>query len=186
MTTCLGKSCSFGLPRVPFLNYCQFMYLVISFLVLRAGYGIWLYQFLIIAYRFTLNPVAMAWKYRKTKESFNTQFVYLYLNIMVLSRSVSMRGHDFLVTPEMTLTLFIFIKVSLLTLLKFLREFSLSICAKFRRETSRNLACENFCSRSEHEKRVCVCVFFFFFFFFWLICRYWSPNSYSACVLWTA
>ena len=30
MTTCLGKSCSFGLPRVPFLNCCQFMYLVIS------------------------------------------------------------------------------------------------------------------------------------------------------------
>ena len=54
MTTCLWKSCSFGLPRVPFVNCCQFMYLVISLLLLRAGYGIWLYQFLIIAYRFTL------------------------------------------------------------------------------------------------------------------------------------
>ena len=53
MTTCLGKSCSFGLPRVPFVNCCQFMYLVISLLVLRAGCGIWLYQFLIIAYLFT-------------------------------------------------------------------------------------------------------------------------------------
>ena len=31
--------------RVPFVNCCQFMYLVISLLVLRAGYGIWLYQF---------------------------------------------------------------------------------------------------------------------------------------------
>ena len=30
MTTCLGKSCPFGLPRVPFVNCCQFMYLVIS------------------------------------------------------------------------------------------------------------------------------------------------------------
>ena len=30
MTTCLGKSCTFGLPRVPFVNCCQFMYLVIS------------------------------------------------------------------------------------------------------------------------------------------------------------
>ena len=30
------------------------MYLVISLLVFRAGYGIWLYQFLIIAYLFTL------------------------------------------------------------------------------------------------------------------------------------
>ena len=34
MTTCLEKSCSFGLPRVPFVNCCQFMYLVISLLVL--------------------------------------------------------------------------------------------------------------------------------------------------------
>ena len=55
MTTCLGKSCSFGLPRVPFVNCYQFMYLVISRLVLRAGYGICLYQFLIIAYLFTLD-----------------------------------------------------------------------------------------------------------------------------------
>ena len=55
MTTYLGKSCSFGLPRVPFVNCCQFMYLVVSLLVLRAGCGIWLYQFLIIAYLFTLN-----------------------------------------------------------------------------------------------------------------------------------
>ena len=53
MATCLGKSCSFGLPRVPFVNCCQFMYLVVSLLVLRAGCGIWLYQFLIIAYPFT-------------------------------------------------------------------------------------------------------------------------------------
>ena len=55
MTTYLGKSCSFCLPRVPFVNCRQFMYLVISLLVLRVGYGIWLYQFLIIAYLFTLN-----------------------------------------------------------------------------------------------------------------------------------
>ena len=37
MTTYLGKSCSFCLPRVPFVNCRQFMYLVISLLVLRAG-----------------------------------------------------------------------------------------------------------------------------------------------------
>ena len=55
MTTYLGKSCSFCLPRVPFVNCCQFMYLVISLLVLRAGYGIWLYQFLIIAYLLTFH-----------------------------------------------------------------------------------------------------------------------------------
>ena len=55
MTTYLGKSCSFGFPRVPFVNCRQFMYLVISLLVLRAGCGIWLYQFLIIAYLFTFQ-----------------------------------------------------------------------------------------------------------------------------------
>ena len=32
MTTCLGKSCSFGLLCVPFVNCCQFLYLVISLL----------------------------------------------------------------------------------------------------------------------------------------------------------
>ena len=55
MTTYLGKSCSFCLPRVLFVNCRQFMYLVISLLVLRAGCGIWLYQFLIIAYLFTFQ-----------------------------------------------------------------------------------------------------------------------------------
>ena len=40
MTTYLGKSCSFGLPRVAFVNCRQFMYLAISLLVLRAGCGI--------------------------------------------------------------------------------------------------------------------------------------------------
>ena len=55
MTTCLGKSCSFGLPRVPFVNCRQFMYLVISLFVLRAGCGIWLCRFLIIAYLFTFQ-----------------------------------------------------------------------------------------------------------------------------------
>ena len=55
MTTYLGKSCSFCLPRVPFVNCRQFMYLVVSLLVLRAGYGIWLCRFLIIACLFALS-----------------------------------------------------------------------------------------------------------------------------------
>ena len=58
MTTCLGKSCPFALPRVPFVNCCHFMHLVISFLVLRAGYGVLLYQFLIIAYLFTFYTIS--------------------------------------------------------------------------------------------------------------------------------
>ena len=60
MTTYLGKGCSFCLPRVPFVNCRQFMYLVISLLVLRAGYGIWLYQFLIIAYLFTFQSTTVS------------------------------------------------------------------------------------------------------------------------------
>ena len=39
MASYLGKSCSFGLPRVPFVNCGQFMYLVISLLVLGADMG---------------------------------------------------------------------------------------------------------------------------------------------------
>ena len=35
-----GKNCSFGLPRVSFVNCRQFMYLDISLLALRAGCGI--------------------------------------------------------------------------------------------------------------------------------------------------
>ena len=62
MATCLGKSCSFGLPRMPFVNCCQFMYLVISLLVTRTGYGILLYQFQIIAYLFTLHVTNLACK----------------------------------------------------------------------------------------------------------------------------
>ena len=71
MTTYLGKSCSFCLPRVPFVNCRQFMYLVIFLLVLRAGYGIWLYQFLIIAYLFTFHRRAQQKypvKVKKTKK----------------------------------------------------------------------------------------------------------------------
>ena len=58
MTTYLGKTCSFGLPRVPFVNCRLFMYLIISLLGLRAGSGICMYQFLIIAYLFTFQ----SWK----------------------------------------------------------------------------------------------------------------------------
>ena len=40
---------------MPFVNCRHFMYLVISLLVLRAGCGICLYQFLIIAYLFNFQ-----------------------------------------------------------------------------------------------------------------------------------
>ena len=80
MTTYLGKSCSFGLPRVPFVNSGQFMYLVISLLVLRAGCGIWLYQFLIIAYLFTLlnkqskTDAIFSYVYLSSKHCFPSRF----------------------------------------------------------------------------------------------------------------
>ena len=52
MDTCLGKSCSFGLLCVSFVNVYQSV-CVLSLLVLRVGCGIWLYYFLIIAFLFT-------------------------------------------------------------------------------------------------------------------------------------
>ena len=47
-----------------FVNCCQFMYLVISLLVLRAGCGIWLCQFLIIAYLFTLMVLGVSFSHK--------------------------------------------------------------------------------------------------------------------------
>ena len=40
---CLGKSYSFDLLYVSFVNVYQFVCLFLSLLVLRDGYGIWLY-----------------------------------------------------------------------------------------------------------------------------------------------
>ena len=75
MTTYLGKGCSFCLPRVPFVNCRQFMYLVISLLVLRAGYGIWLYQFLIIAYLFTIsNNEIYVWIFMSVGQTAGSNF----------------------------------------------------------------------------------------------------------------
>ena len=79
MTTYLGKSCSFCLPRVPFVNCRQFMHLVISLLVLRAGYGIWLYQFLIIAYLFTFYNAKSA---SKREPKCHTNLYYNKLTII--------------------------------------------------------------------------------------------------------
>ena len=43
MTTYLGKSCSFCLPRVPFVNCRQFMYLVISLF----GFEGWIWDLIV-------------------------------------------------------------------------------------------------------------------------------------------
>ena len=78
------------------------MYLVISLLVLRAGYGIWLYQFLIIAYLFTLKQWAtklslpksdcVAWSFsshnrRSESSSFNLSGVVFKVKVSVLKRT---------------------------------------------------------------------------------------------------
>ena len=88
MTTYLGKSCSFGLPRVPFVNCRQFMYLVISLLVLRAGWGILLNQFLIIAYLFNLplyggsgKTYIICKKLQSAKLSANSVSLSLFLSL---------------------------------------------------------------------------------------------------------
>ena len=58
---------TYGVKGDLFVNCCQFMYLVVSLLVLRAGCGIWLHQFLIIAYPFTLLWVNSYLNSRKQK-----------------------------------------------------------------------------------------------------------------------
>ena len=74
------------LPRAPFVNCRQFMYLVISLLVLRAGYGIWLYQFLIIAYLFTLRYIADKFEIPTFSKSLNSEkygdFFFFFCNLI--------------------------------------------------------------------------------------------------------
>ena len=83
MTTYLGKRCSFCLPRVPFVNCRQFMYLVIYLLVLRAGCGIWLYQFLIIAYLFTSHSLIQL---RRLAVSFSFADFHSFIQLCRLSQ----------------------------------------------------------------------------------------------------
>ena len=54
MTAGLGKSFSFGLLCMSFVNVYRFVCALLSLLVLRVGGGISLYLFLIIAFLFTL------------------------------------------------------------------------------------------------------------------------------------
>ena len=94
MTTYLGKSCSFCLPRVPFVNCRQFMYLVISLLVLRAGCGIWLYQFLIIAYLFTLLHSTQS-GFRPNHSCETSQMINKWLGAINNSEMIGMVKIDF-------------------------------------------------------------------------------------------
>ena len=58
------------------------MYLVISLLVLRAGYGIWLYQFLIIAYLFTLLQTCLRvslWLVQNKPDLLCCRLVYVWV-----------------------------------------------------------------------------------------------------------
>ena len=99
MTTYLGKSCSFCLPRVPFVNCRQFMYLVISLLVLRAGYGIWLYQFLIIAYLFTshINNGSFQFVDHSEARTFRTEWTHPRLHCSIqVALSLSAESATFL------------------------------------------------------------------------------------------
>ena len=67
VANCLRGGCSFGLLRVPFVGCRRFVCSVVSLLVLRAGCGIWLYQFLIIAYHFTLSQYFSCYTHLDTK-----------------------------------------------------------------------------------------------------------------------
>ena len=68
------------------------MYLVISLLVLRAGYGIWLYQFLIIAYLFTLYDVQVAsYAFCLVKRFFFTSvYIHDYLGIKLSTAKIEL------------------------------------------------------------------------------------------------
>ena len=90
MITYLGKSCSFCLPRVPFVNCRQFMYLINSLLVLRAGYGIWLYQFLIIAYLFCYARTYVRTQDRQT-DGLQAMHIYIHASAPARARALHVR-----------------------------------------------------------------------------------------------
>ena len=90
MATCLGKSCSFSLPRVPFVNCCQFMCLVISLLVLKEGYGIWLYQFLIIAYLFTFD---IRYNFKSDLSKGSLRYFHRFLGVFNFVTATDWKSH---------------------------------------------------------------------------------------------
>ena len=85
MTTYLGKRCSFCLPRVPFVNCRQFMYLVISLFGFEGR--IWdlivSVTVLIIAYLFTLL-------------SGNTGILFYALSLLSCNNILKVSGKNFL------------------------------------------------------------------------------------------
>ena len=62
------------------------MYLVISLLVLRAGCGIWLYQFLIIAYLFTLYKILFCLVQCRVKEQLSYEPAHEIMVLFVLCK----------------------------------------------------------------------------------------------------
>ena len=131
MTTYLGKGCSFGLPRVPFVTCRQFMYLVISLLVLRAGCGIWLYQFLIIAYLFTLTskfdafPLQLMTPLENTKQ-FPPMILCCHMSPGNVFGSYQRRWHNFLRLKEQHKLALYTQLVIFMTLSSFLHEWALN------------------------------------------------------------
>ena len=103
MAICLGKSCSFGLPRVPFVNCCQFMYLVVSL-----GGGMWglivsvpdqclsFYLtlegseiFLSLAMIFSLEKAAVVWAILERMSGFDTSLEMIVPLFLKFSASFS-------------------------------------------------------------------------------------------------
>ena len=85
VAACLGGGCSFGLSRGLFVNCCRFVYLVVSLLVLRAGYEIWLSRFLIIAYLFTfLHMLDKRLLNMSSSENKNIIIIILYHSMLGL------------------------------------------------------------------------------------------------------
>ena len=64
------------------------MYLVISLLVLRAGFGIWLCQFLIIAYLFTLIYCFLTRRHRSIHDINKIGFIMISVSVHVTFESV--------------------------------------------------------------------------------------------------
>ena len=106
MTTCLGKSCSFSLPWVPFINCCQFMCLVISLLVLRAGsdcissWSLLIFLLFILQTRMRSHPLGLdVW-------FLVGPFVYIHISCVRTAKAL-VRLHGCTGSPEPSLVTYV-------------------------------------------------------------------------------
>ena len=102
MTTYLGKSCSFCLPRVPFVNCRQFMYLVISLF----GFECRIWDLILsvpdhcLSFYFTAKLLQQGYRYHKLRKTFSKFYRRHYELVSKFNVELKTLLHQGLSEPE--------------------------------------------------------------------------------------